>query len=281
MPGRACLAGRAWPGAGVVAGGAGFSPGVIGGTLAPMTSTLSGAGRTRELWSVGDYQRVGVRLVPASEQLVADLQVRPGERLLDVGGGTGNTALAAARRDADVVCTDIVPELLEHARRRAELEGLAFETEVADAQSLPYEDGSFDVVTSTIGVVFAADAEQAAGELVRVLRRGGRLGLTAWVPTAPGGKLLDLVRRHDPGDHPGDAVRWGTRDGVDQLLGRRGVQLRYTERTVDFTAPTVEVQWQRYVEWYAPVRVAWERLDEVGRAAFRDKFIQMWGSYSR
>src|SRR4051794_28471760 len=87
---------------------------------AGMTSpaTAPGAERTRELWSAGDYQRVGVRLVPASEQLVADLQVRPGERLLDIGGGTGNTALAAARRDADVVCTDIVPELLEHARRR-------------------------------------------------------------------------------------------------------------------------------------------------------------------
>src|SRR3954449_140081 len=254
MPGRACLAGRAWPGAGVVAGGAGFSPGVIGGTLAPMTSTLSGAGRTRELWSVGDYQRVGVRLVPASEQLVADLGVRPGEKLLDVGGGTGNTALAAARRDADGVFTDLVPEALDFARRRAEMEGLAFETEVADAQALPYEDGSFDVVTSTIGVVFAADAERAAAELVRVLRPGGRLGLTAWVPEAPGGRLLDLVRRHDPRDHPGDPLRWGTRDGVEQLFARRGVQLRYAERTTDFTAPDLETQWQRYVDWYAPVR---------------------------
>jgi SAM-dependent methyltransferase len=230
---------------------------------------------------VGDYQRVGVRLVPASEQLVADLQVRPGERLLDIGGGTGNTALAAARRDADVVCTDIVPELLEYARRRAELEGLSFGTEVADAQSLPYEDGSFDVVTSTIGVVFAADAERAAAEIVRVLRPGGRFGLTAWVPEAPGGKLLQLVRRHDPGDHPGDPLRWGTREGIEQLFARTGVQLRYAERATDFTAPSAEVQWQRYVEWYAPVRVAWERLDEAGRAAFHDEFVEMWGSYSR
>ena len=248
-----------------------------------MTSpaTAPGAERTRELWSVGDYQRVGVRLVPASEQLVADLQVRPGERVLDIGGGTGNTALAAARRDAEVVCTDIVPELLDHARRRAEIEGLTYETEIADAQALPYDDGSFDVVTSTIGVVFAADADQAAAEIVRVLRPGGRFGLTAWVPEAPGGKLLQLVREHDPRDHPGDPLRWGTRDGVAGLFARRGVQLRYAERTTDFTAPSLEVQWERYVEWYAPVRVAWERLDEAGRQAFHDEFVEMWGSYSR
>jgi len=256
-------------------------PDVIRGTLGPMTSTLPGAGRTRELWSVGDYQRVGVRLVPASEQLVADLQVRPGERLLDIGGGTGNTALAAARRDADVVCTDIVPEMLDYARQRAEMEGLSYATEIADAQALPYDDGSFDVVTSTIGVVFAADADKAAEEIVRVLRPGGRFGLTAWVPEAPGGKLLQLVRQHDPRDHPGDPLRWGTRAGVEGLFARRGVQLRYAERTTDFTAPSPEVQWERYVDWYAPVRVAWERLDEAGRQAFHDEFVEMWGSYSR
>jgi SAM-dependent methyltransferase len=244
-----------------------------------MTST---AERTREVWAAGDYQRVGVRLVPASEQLVTDLGIRPGDRVLDVGGGTGNTALAAARRDADVVCSDIVPALLEYARSRAGMEGLAFDTEVADASDLPFPDASFDVVVSTFGVVFAGDPERAAGELLRVLRPGGRLGLTAWRPEAPGGRLLALVARHDPEDATGDPLRWGTPDGVAGLLGRGEVQaVRYTERTVDFTAPSPTAQWERYRDWYGPVRVAWQRLDDAGRSTFEREFTEMWDSFTR
>ncbi|NEK58902.1 methyltransferase domain-containing protein [Geodermatophilus sabuli] len=245
-----------------------------------MTSTT--AQRAREVWAAGDYQRVGVRLVPASELLVADLAVRPGDRVLDVGGGTGNTALAAARRDADVVCTDIVPELLDHARRRAEVEGLAFDTETADAHELPFADGSFDVVASTFGVVFAADPERAAAELLRVLRPGGRLGLTAWIPGAPGGRLLELTARYDPDGAAGDPLRWGTVEGVLGLLGRGAVhQLRHVERTVEFTAPSLAAQWQRYRDWFGPVHLAWSRLDADGRRALEAEFTDMWGSYTR
>jgi SAM-dependent methyltransferase len=247
-----------------------------------MTSpaTLPGAERTRALWSLAGYQRVGVRLVPASEQLAADLAIRPGDRVLDVAGGTGNMALAAARRDADVVCSDIVPELLEYARRRAEMEGLSFATEPADAQALPFEDASFDVVTSTLGVVFAADADRAAAEMVRVLRPGGRLGLTAWRPDAPGGRLLELVARHDPEDNPGDPLRWGTPDGVRSLFGR-SLKLRFDERSVDFTAPSLAAQWERYRDWFAPVHAAWRPLDQAGRVAFEKEFLDMWGSFTR
>jgi SAM-dependent methyltransferase len=252
---------------------------VAQGTLQGVTSTVE---RTREVWAAGDYQRVGVRLVPAAEQLVVDLAVHPGDRVLDVGGGTGNAALAAARRDGDVVCTDIVPELLAHAERRAEVEGLALTTEVADACALPFPDASFDVVVSTFGVVFAAEPEQAARELLRVLRPGGRLGLTAWHPDAPGGRLLALVARHDPVGAVGDALRWGTPEGVEGLLGRGEVrQVRHAERTVDMTAPSLEAQWQRYRDWFAPVHVAWQRLDDAGRRALEADFADLWGSSTR
>ncbi|MGK5111582.1 class I SAM-dependent methyltransferase [Geodermatophilus sp. CPCC 205506] len=244
--------------------------------------TASTAARSREVWAAGDYQKVGVRLVPCSEQLVADLGVRPGDRVLDVGGGTGNTALAAARRDADAVCSDLVPELLEYALRRAEVEGLTIGTEVADAGELPFPDDSFDVVVSTFGVVFAADPEQAARELVRVLRPGGRLGLTAWRPEAPGGRLLALLARHDPEDAAGEPLRWGTPEGVQGIFDRGALrQVKHSERTVEFTAPSVAAQWQRYRDWFGPVHVAWERLDDLGRDALEREFSDMWGSFTR
>jgi ubiquinone/menaquinone biosynthesis C-methylase UbiE len=130
--------------------------------------------RQQKMWSTGDFHRIGVSLLVIGEMLVRSLHVHAGEKVLDVAGGAGNTALAAARRWAGVVCTDYVPELLKHAERRAEVEGLPLRTQVADAQQLPFEDGAFDVVTSTLGAMFAPDQSRTASELLRVLRGGSR-----------------------------------------------------------------------------------------------------------
>ena len=132
------------------------------------------------MWSAGDFARVASMNMLPAEVLCESIDLHPGERVLDVAAGSGNTALAAARRRCDVTATDFVPSLLEAVARRAESEGLPIYTAVADAQELPFDDGSFDVVLSTFGVIFAPDQERAAHELLRVCRPGGRIGLANW-----------------------------------------------------------------------------------------------------
>jgi ubiquinone/menaquinone biosynthesis C-methylase UbiE len=140
------------------------------------------AARHQRMWSGGDFHRSSVSLLVMGEMLVRSLHVHTGEKVLDVAGGAGDTALAAAHRWAEVVCTDYVPELLRHAERRAEAEGLPLRTQVADAQRLPFGDGAFDVVTSTLGAMFAPDQSGTASELLRVLRARGRLSMANWTP---------------------------------------------------------------------------------------------------
>src|SRR3954468_25044063 len=136
--------------------------------------------RQQKIWSTGDFHRIGVAQVMVGEMLVRSLHVHAEERVLDVAGGAGNAALAAARRGAEVICTDYVPELLHRAQRRAEAEGLPLRIEVADAQQLPFDDGTFDVVISTFGAMFAPDQEKTASELLRVCRSGGKIGMANW-----------------------------------------------------------------------------------------------------
>jgi ubiquinone/menaquinone biosynthesis C-methylase UbiE len=138
--------------------------------------------RARAMWALGDFARAAAEQVLVGELLCRAIDIHPGQRVLDVAAGSGNAALAAARRGAAVTATDFVPQLLEAAARRAQAEGLDLETQEADAQSLPFADGEFDVVLSTFGVMFAADQSRAAAELLRVCRPGGRIGLTAWTP---------------------------------------------------------------------------------------------------
>lgn len=139
------------------------------------------------VWSTGDYRRIGALLPFMSETMVEAVDLRAGERVLDVASGSGNAALAAARRNARVTATDIVPELLAHAQLRAAAELLELETVEADAANLPFDDASYDVVTSAIGVMFVPDQRRAADELARVLRPGGRMALASWCRTASSG----------------------------------------------------------------------------------------------
>jgi SAM-dependent methyltransferase len=228
------------------------------------------------MWATGDFHRIGVSQVGVGERLVRSLHVHAGESVLDVAGGAGNTALAAARRWADVLCTDYVPDLLGHAEARAAAEGLPLRTEVADAQRLPYPDGTFDVVTSTFGAMFAPDQERTAGELLRVLRPGGRLGMANWTPSSWVGRSFGLVAQFRP---PPEGVRppsaWGTRERLEELLGPGTASLTVRERAADFVHRSPAELFELFRDWFGPTATLWAALDEDGRERFRAAFLAL------
>ncbi len=146
-------------------------------------------------WGSGDYARVGVTLQISGEQLCEAMDMHAGQSVLDVAGGNGNVSLAAARRFCKVVSTDYVPALLAHSQRRAEVDGLVIEYRQADAEALPFADNSFDNVVSTFGVMFAPNQRQAASELIRVCKPGGKIGMANWTPEGFIGQLFKTIGR--------------------------------------------------------------------------------------
>ena len=174
--------------------------------------------RVAAAWSSAPWEEAEHQLGEAHERLVDALEPKSGERWLDVATGTGAVALRMARRGADVAGLDIAPGLIETARRRAGEEGLAIRFDVGDAEALPYEDGSFDGVASSFGVIFAPRHEVAARELARVLRPGGRLGFTAWRPDAG---FFPIIRKYapPPPEGAGDSDDWGRDEYVERMLG--------------------------------------------------------------
>ena len=190
-------------------------------TVNPATIDLD-AIKTRQhaAWGSGDYAAVGTTLQIVGEMLCEAVDLRSNQRVLDVAAGNGNASLAAARRFADVVSTDYVGSLLENGRRRAEAERLPVTFQEADAEHLPFADESFDVVLSTFGVMFTPNQEQAARELVRVCRRGGKIGLANWTPEGFIGRLFKILGRYVP-PTPGvkSPILWGTKAHLDNLFG--------------------------------------------------------------
>jgi SAM-dependent methyltransferase len=176
--------------------------------------------RQQAAWASGDYAAVGSRFPLIAELLCEAVDLRAGERVLDVACGNGNASLAAARRFCQVTGVDYVPALLERARERAKAEGLEATFQEADAEDLPFADASFDVVLSTCGAMFAPDQEQTASELLRVCRPGGRIGMINWTPDGYVGELFRTIGRHlppPPGLRP--PVLWGSPERLRELFG--------------------------------------------------------------
>lgn len=213
-------------------------------------------------WAAGDYAVIGTTLQIVGETLCEALDLRAGQRVLDVAAGNGNATLAAARRWCDVVSTDYVPALLERAKARAGAEGLAVQFEQADAENLQFGDGAFDVVLSTFGVMFTPNQEKAASELARVCKPGGKIGLANWTPASFVGEMFKLIGRYLP---PPPGVRppslWGTEERLRELFGNRIAALQAPKRHYMFRYRSPRHWLDTFRTYYGPMHKAFAALD--------------------
>jgi SAM-dependent methyltransferase len=219
-------------------------------------------------WASGDFAVVGTTLQIVGESLAEAADIRAGERVIDVAAGNGNATLAAARRFAEVSSTDYVPALLDKGAMRARAEGLDVEFRVADAEALPYADRSFDAALSTFGVMFTPDHRRAAGELLRVVRDGGRIGLANWTPEGFIGRLFKLIGAHLP---PPAGLKspalWGTEAHLHELFGERAAAIRCERKHFAFRYRSTAHFLQVFRDTYGPTHKAFAALDADGQRA--------------
>jgi SAM-dependent methyltransferase len=231
--------------------------------------------RQQQTWASGDYAVIGTTLQIVGESLCEAVDVAAGWRVLDVAAGNGNAALAAARRACEVTATDYVDDLLDHARRRADADGLSLETRVADAEDLPFDDGEFDAVLSTFGVMFTPNPERAAAELLRVCRPGGRIGLANWTPESFVGRMFKVIGRHvpPPAGVP-SPLAWGTEERLRELFGAHAhVDIARRQFTFRYRSP--HEFFETFTMYYGPTERAWTSLDAAGRASLGEQLVAL------
>ncbi len=247
-------------------------------TTAPDLGALKA--RQMAAWASGDYAVVGTTLQIVGETLCEAVDLRSGERVLDVAGGNGNASLAAARRFAVVTSTDYVPALLERGRARADADHLDIEFQVADAEALPFPDAAFDVVLSTFGVMFTPDQEKAAAEMMRVCRPGGRIGLANWTPAGFVGQLFKLISSVLP---PPAGVRspalWGTQERLHALFPNAAIEA--TPRSYTFRYRSAAHWMEVFRTFYGPVHKAFLALDPATQATLERRMLDLLAQFDR
>lgn len=221
--------------------------------------------RQQTMWASGDFHAVAALIQPVAEDLCEAVDLRADWRVLDVATGSGNAALAAARRGCDVVGIDYVPALLARGRRRAEAEGLDIDLVEGDAESIPFPDASFDAVLSVYGAMFAPDHEKTFAELARVCRPGGRIGLATWTPDGFIGEMLKVVSTHVP-PAPGVAspLLWGTKAYIGSMFGDTIDGLGCRERTFTFRFRSADGFVEYFRDYYGPTLKAFEAVGDGG-----------------
>jgi ubiquinone/menaquinone biosynthesis C-methylase UbiE len=218
-------------------------------------------------WASGDFAVIGTTLQIVGETLAEAANVCAGERVIDIAAGNGNATLAAARRFAHVTSTDYVPELLDKGAERARAEGLEVRFQEADAEALPYADGSFDVALSTFGIMFAPDHGKTAAEALRVVHSGGRIGMANWTPEGFIGQLFKIVGKHlPPPAGLASPALWGTEPHIVQLFGRGAADIRCERRIFNFRYESPAHWIQIFRDFYGPTHKAFAALPPAGQA---------------
>jgi ubiquinone/menaquinone biosynthesis C-methylase UbiE len=238
--------------------------------------------RQRAAWSSGDYAVVGTTLQIVGEDLCEALDLRAGQKVLDVAAGNGNAALAAAHRWCDVTATDYVPELLARARERAAAEGLEITFREADAEALPFDDRSFDVVVSTFGVMFTPDQDRAAAELVRVCKRGGNIGLANWTPEGFIGQVFKTIGKYvAPPPGARSPAQWGTRARIAELFEPHAASVKTAQRNFVFRYRSPEHWLQVFKTYYGPLLKTFAALESRAQAALQSDLMALIDQFNR
>jgi ubiquinone/menaquinone biosynthesis C-methylase UbiE len=238
--------------------------------------------RQQGAWSAGDYAVVGTTLQIVGEELCEALDLSSNHRVLDIAAGSGNVSLAAARRWCSVVATDYVPALLERARERAAADRLSIEFREADAEALPFSGESFDIVVSTFGVMFTPDQDRAAAEMIRVCKRGGKIGLANWTPDGFIGQVFKTIGQHVP-PPPGarSPALWGTRARIEELFEHHAASIKCVRRDFVFRYRSAEHWLDVFRTWYGPVLRTFAALAPSAQSALEHDLIGLVDRFNR
>jgi ubiquinone/menaquinone biosynthesis C-methylase UbiE len=236
----------------------------------------------QQMWASGDFHAVGTLIQPVADALCEAADLQAGLSVLDVATGSGNAAIAAARCGCDAVGIDYVPALLARGRRRVEAEGLPVELIEGDAEAIPFPDARFDAVLSVFGSMFAPDRAQAAAELLRVCRPGGRIGLASWTPHGFIGEMFRVVAAHVP-PPPGVAspLLWGSKSYVGELFGEEIESIAFRERTFTFRFRSAEAFVDYFRAYYGPTLKAFETVGDAGADALYADLVDLVRRHTR
>jgi len=234
--------------------------------------------RHAEMWGAGPFERIAHTLHDMHEVMIDSVEARPEDVWLDIGCGTGELAFLATRTGATIHGTDISLVMIETARRQAGERGHDLVFEVADCEALPYDDETYDVVTSSVGAIFAPDHERVASELARVLRPGGKLALTAWTTEGAVGEFFQIVARYSPPpvDGVGSPLAWGDRSHVEALLGS-SFDLELSHHDVPWVGESAQDLWDELAEAFGPIVMLLRSLDDDRAGALRGEMVELFG----